>query len=106
MKKTSTIGKALLGATCIGLVLATAATAAESRQNAKTQRHANANRERVILVPVTGSWIPQRVVVAGGRQVNSASPLTVFQGNELTRSGAGTVAGILAQDPSITFPRR
>jgi hypothetical protein len=81
-------------------------TAATGKEVAQSDARTSNTTERVILVPVTGSWIPQRVVVMGGRQVNSASPLVVFQGNDLYRSGATTVSGILAQDPSITFRRR
>lgn len=106
MKMRSMVGKSLVGAACITLVLGTTAMGAERKQRATAQRAVNADRERIVLVHVTGSLIPQRVVLVGGRQVTSASPVTVFQGNELARSGAVTVAGILAQDPSITFPRR
>ena len=104
MKLTSMIRKSLVGAACISFVLATAATAAEKKQ--RPSDSAAVSQERVVLVRVTGSWIPQRVVVMGGRQVNSASPLTVLQGNDLSRSGASFAAGILANDPSITFRRR
>lgn len=104
MKLTSMIRKSLVGAACISFVLATAATAAEQKQRPRDR--AAVNQERVVLVRVTGSWIPQRVVVMGGRQVNSASPLTVLQGSDLMRGGASFATGILANDPSITFRRR
>lgn len=61
-------------------------------------------KPRVILVDVTGSRIPQRVVLMG-QQVNSASPLYVVQGDELTRTGATSVIGMLALDPSISRSR-
>jgi hypothetical protein len=60
----------------------------------------------VIWSLVTDSRIPQRVVLKG-RQVNSGSPIYMVSGdNELMRSGATTIAGILAADPSITVVRR
>jgi hypothetical protein len=58
-------------------------------------------KPRVILVQVTGSWIPQRVVVYG-QQANSGSPLYVVQGDELRRNGGVSVFDMLALDPSIT----
>ena len=98
----------------MSFMFGTAARAAdkkvESKVNSKSSmdqgRLRNAPlKSRVILVQVTGSWIPQRVVVKG-QQVNSASPLWVVQGTELLRSGSTSVEGILAMDPSITFTRR
>jgi hypothetical protein len=62
-------------------------------------------KPKVIFVEVTGSRIPQRVVLMG-QQVNSYSPLYVVQNNELNRTGATTVAGMLSQDPSIFIVRR
>jgi hypothetical protein len=58
----------------------------------------------VVLSDVTGSRIPQHVV-RKGRQVNSASPLYVVQGNDLLVSGSVSVAGILANDPNISTRR-
>lgn len=90
---------------------ATAAKAGENRyestgkgKHSRNAMHAreNAFRQRVILVEVTGSRIPQRVVLMG-TQVNSGSPLFVIQGNDLVRSGATSVAGILSIDPNISF---
>jgi hypothetical protein len=93
----------------MGLVLGTAAGAEkksaskikskESSTQSRTQ--SAALKPRVILVQVTGSWIPQRVVVYG-QQANSASPLYVVQGEELRRNGGVTVFDMLALDPSIT----
>lgn len=108
MKVTAFAGKSLVAVVGISFVLGSAALAADqTKQTTVKQRAVHASSaERVVLVHVTGSLIPQRVVLVGGRQVNSASPVTVFQGDELTRNGAVDVAGILAQDPSITFGRR
>jgi len=59
----------------------------------------------VIWVPVTGSLIPQRVVLRG-HQVDTPYPLYVVQGDELNRSGATSLAGMLRLDPNITVTRR
>jgi hypothetical protein len=55
----------------------------------------------VVYVRVTGSWIPQRVIIRG-EQVNSASPLTIVQNDALHRTGATSIAGMLSLDPNIT----
>ncbi len=96
----------------MSFMLGTAAMAAEN-QSLSTAKHKDDSqqwqstpRPKIIFVDVTGSRIPQRVVLHG-QQVNSASPLLVFGRNDLVRTGAVDVAGILAMDPSITFgPRR
>jgi hypothetical protein len=94
----------------MGLVLGTAAGAEKksaskikSKESTTTQSRTQsaALKPRVILVQVTGSWIPQRVVVYG-QQANSSSPLYVVQGDELRRNGGVSVFDMLALDPSIT----
>jgi hypothetical protein len=86
----------------------TAAFAADSGQRgnkASQQQRVSASKPKYILVDVTGSRIPQRVVI-GGQQVNSASPLTIYEMDELRRGGSMSVTGMLALDPSITFASR
>jgi hypothetical protein len=100
----------LSGVACATVLLGTSAIASEK---AAQQRRGSVQqdetglppRERVVLVQVTGSLIPQRVVL-NGRQVNSASPMSMYGRNDLSRAGASTVEGILARDPSISFRRR
>ena len=108
MKTTLVIRKLLVGAACVSFLVGTTAMAAGNASYSKDSDTVRATPknvpERVVLVRVTGSWIPQRVVLTG-MQVNSASPLTVMQGNDLLRSGGSTVQSILARDPSITFSR-
>jgi hypothetical protein len=59
----------------------------------------------VIYTETTASRIPERVVVRG-QQANTASPMYVVQGNnQLLRTGATNLIGILAMDPSITSRR-
>jgi hypothetical protein len=99
----------LSGLTCATVLLATSAIASEkaAQQRRGTVQQDDTGlppRERVILVQVTGSLIPQRVVL-NGRQVNSTAPVSMYGRNDLSRAGASTVEGILARDPSISFRR-
>ena len=113
MKLTSLIQRSLVGVACMGFMLGTAAGGThklESKNKGgdlKQQYLANraGARPKVIFVDVTGSRIPQRVVLSG-QQVNSGSPLYVVQYDELNRTGATDVAGMLALDPSIFRTRR
>jgi hypothetical protein len=93
----------------MGFVLGTAAGAekksaskSKSKESISQSRTQSAAMQpRVILVQVTSSRIPQRVVVYG-QQANSASPMYVVQGDELRRNGGVSVFDMLALDPSIT----
>lgn len=114
MKIATVIRGFLVGVACMSFMSAMSARAGDKTAQRKGSTHqvktatvaAQPVRPKVVLVEITGSRIPQRVVVSG-RVVNSGAPLTVFRGDDLTRTGATTVAGILAQDPDITFgPRR
>jgi hypothetical protein len=58
-----------------------------------------------VYVELTGSHIPQRVILQG-QGVNSASPMYIVQNDELHRTGAVSIAGMLALDPSITVVHR
>lgn len=114
MKLVSLVWKSLVGVACITFMLGTA-MGAERKSESKVKREDSTQyrsksadgklkTNRVIFSVVTGSLIPQRVVIKG-QQVNTAYPLYVIQGNGLVRSGATDVAGILANDPSITIRR-
>jgi len=61
-------------------------------------------QKRIILVDVTGSRIPQRVVLYG-QQATSGSPLYVIQNQELLNTGATSIAGLLKLDPSVQVTR-
>ena len=76
----------------------------DNNEDSRVQR-ASKVKPRVILVDVTGSRIPQRVVISG-QQVNSGSPLAIYQADALRRGGAYSVTGMLAMDPSVSFVRR
>jgi hypothetical protein len=99
----------LLGTTAMG-----EENKSESKVKAKRVAHeqqyrpivAKARTQKVVVWSlVTDSRIPQRVVLRG-QQVNSGSPVYMVQGdNELLRSGATSIIGILSQDPSITTRR-
>jgi hypothetical protein len=113
MKLTSLIGKSLVGVACMGFMLGTAAggekkfeSNAKSKASKQQYRLSSAPvKPRVVFVEVTGSRIPQRVVLMG-QQVNSGSPVYVVQGDELSRAGATSVVGMLSLDPSISSARR
>lgn len=100
----------IAGVACLAALVATAQageTRADSTIRNRRLVHESTHqigrmKQEVILVQVTGSRIPQRVVLFG-RQVNSASPLFVIQGNDLVRTGATSVSEILSIDPSIRF---
>ena len=98
MKTTSVVRRLLVGAACVSLLLGTTAMGAPRKSEAKPQ-------SKIILVYVTGSLIPQRVVVAA-QQVNSAAPLYVVRNDELRRTGARDIAAMLSGDPSISIGRR
>jgi hypothetical protein len=76
----------------------------DNKADARVQRASQA-KPKYILVDVTGSRIPQRVVI-GGQQVNSGSPLAIYEADALQRGGSYSVTGMLAMDPSISFGRR
>src|ERR1700759_5676073 len=59
----------------------------------------------VVYTQTTNSRIPERVQLRG-QQVNSSSPMYVVQGDELNRTGATTILGMLALDPSVSGGRR
>jgi hypothetical protein len=106
MKNTRLVAK-LVMASCVTAFGVAAAHAENNEVKESRARVVTAPpRQRVILVTMTGSLIPQRVVLAGNC-VNSASPLTVYGRHDLIRSGAVDVAGALAKiDPSIFITRR
>jgi hypothetical protein len=54
----------------------------------------------VIYTETTASRIPERVVLYGNHP-NTASNMYVVQGKDLLRTGATSIIGILALDPSI-----
>jgi hypothetical protein len=114
MKPASLVWKSLVGVACITFMLGTAMgaerkseskiTKEDSKQYRSDSADGKLKKNIVIFSVVTGSLIPQRVVIKG-QQVNSAYPLYVIQGNDLLRSGSTDVAGILRNDPSITIRR-
>jgi hypothetical protein len=107
MKVTTFVRTSLAGIACMGFMLGVAVGApTESKVKSKdstqkSQLRSTAVKPRVIWVYVTDSRIPQRVVVRG-QQVDSASPIYVVQGEQLSRNGATSVYGMLALDPSIS----
>jgi hypothetical protein len=111
MKHVSLVRNSLVGIACFSLVLTTTAGASEKKSRLADNRQDSKNvyqpapKERVVLVYVTGSRIPQRVVLHG-QQADSGSPLYVVQGDELHRRGATSIYGMIALDPSVGISRR
>jgi hypothetical protein len=105
MKRTAVVAKSLVIAGCVTLLGMGAGHAGQPTADRGTVYHPAPVKQRVVLVRVTGSLIPQRVVLRGNN-VDSASPLYVMQGNDLLRSGSSDISGILRTDPSVTFRRR
>ena len=105
--KSAVIRRSLVGVACLSFVLGAAARAADTPTASRNseQQWQSTVKPKIILVDVTGSRIPQRVVLHG-QQVNSGSPLFIIGGNELLRSGSTSVTGILRMDPSISFAKR
>jgi hypothetical protein len=115
MKLTSLVGS-LVGVACMSFMLGTTAMGQDNKSESKVKAKSTTQEYRyrttvvrprtvVILTQVTDSRIPQRVVLRG-QQVNGASPVYVVQSNELLRTGAVSLAGLISQDPSITVGRR
>lgn len=100
MKTTRLVSSLLVAA--VVTAFAVSANASDSKR-AKDVQAQNANaREHVVLVQVTGSLIPQRVVISGNA-VNAASPVVFYGRNDLYRSGADNIGLALARiDPDIS----
>jgi hypothetical protein len=114
MKLTSFVWRSLVGVACMSFMLGTAARGADEKSESKVKDSTHRYQSTIVVKPkvkqviwmeVTGSRIPQRVVLRG-QQADTASPLYVVQGDELSRTGATSVAGMLSLDPSISSSRR
>src|ERR1051325_10116816 len=79
MKLTSIVWRSLVGVACMSFVFSAAAAGENNKPGYREWRG-------VVYTKVTGSLIPERVVLRGNT-VNSASPLTIIQGNELHSNG-------------------
>lgn len=102
MKLKSIVWRSLVGVACMSFMLGTA-TAAEKMS--KVKPGVKVWRNQIVLVELTGSRIPEHVVLKG-QNANSASPVYIVQNDELHRTGAISIAGMLSLDPSITTGRR
>jgi hypothetical protein len=98
----------------MSFMLGTAAGAPEQKSGSKvknkdlSQYRSNSSakkRPSVIWVDVVGSHIPQRITIAG-QHPDTASNVYIIQGDALNRTGATSVAGMLALEPNITFNHR
>lgn len=106
MKLTSFVRTLLTGVACMGFMLSVAVGAStESKTKGSLQKYqlnSTAVKPKVVWVYVTDSRIPQRVVLRG-QHADSSSPMFVVQGEELSRTGATSVYGMLGLDPSISL---
>ena len=98
MKLSSVVWRSLVGVACMGFILSTA-TAGE---NKKSTKPGVITWNKVVMVKLTGSQIPQRVIIRGQR-TNGTEPMYIVQNDELHRTGANSIAGMLALDPSINI---
>src|ERR1700730_984742 len=115
MKLKSIVWRSLVGVACMSFMLGTAA-AGEKKKTSKSKTQYSVQQDRPtkpgvkewhspVFVELTGSRIPQRVIVRG-QQVNSASPVYVVEGEDLHRTGSTSILGMLSLDPSITSAAR
>jgi hypothetical protein len=106
------VGRSVIAVACASLAFAATAGASDYQSDSSSKVTAGSvyvgkyrvvkDGKYIIYTQTTSSRIPERVVVRG-QQANTASPMYVVQGNgEILRTGATTLAGILALDPSIT----
>jgi hypothetical protein len=99
MKLKSIVWRSLVGVACMSFMLGTA-TAAE-KKTARVKPGVTVWRNQVVLVQLTGSRIPQHVLIHG-QNVDSASPVYVVENDNLHRTGAVSIVGMLSLDPSVT----
>ncbi len=95
---------AVAGVACMSFVLGSTAWAGEHTQAwyvGSGHYRIVQDGKIVIYTQTTHSRVPERVQLRG-QQVNSASPMFVVQGNELNRSGATSIVGMIAMDPSVS----
>ena len=100
MKLTSWIRRSLV-AVGLGLVLANTAGATDTATVYAGKYRVVKDGTYIIYTETTASRIPERVVLRG-QHPNTAGNMFVLQGNDLLRTGATNLAGILALDPSVT----
>ncbi len=100
MKLTSWIRRSLVGAGIMSFVLASTAGATDTGTVYAGKYRIVKDGKYIIYTETTASRIPERVVLRG-QHPDSASNMYVVQGNELLRTGATNLVGILALDPSI-----
>ena len=102
MKLKLIVWRSLVGVACMSFMLGTA-TATEQKTS-KVKPGVKVWRNQVVLVQLTGSRIPQHVLIHG-QNVDSASPVYVVENDELHRTGAVSIVGMLSLDPSVTAGR-
>ena len=98
---------AALGALC---ALGFASAVAADPPNSDRSQNSNQNSRHMVLVSndpptkyvvLTGSYIPQKVVVRS-IGTNTTDPRRIYRRSEIDRTGRVTTEGVLALDPSLT----
>jgi len=94
---------AALGMLCaLGFVSAVAADPPNSNGSQNPNRMVVVSNEKPTkYVVLTGSYIPQKVVVRS-IGTNTAMPLRIYNRSEIDRTGRVTTEGVLRLDPSLT----
>ena len=94
---------AALGMLCaLGFVSAVAADPPNSNGSQNPNRMVVVSNEKPTrYVVLTGSYIPQKVVVRS-IGTNTTAPLRIIRRSEIDRTGRVTTEGVLRLDPSLT----
>ena len=100
MKRTSSVVRALALVGLVSLALATKAGAVDTGTVYAGKYRVVKDGKLIVYTETTASRIPERVVLYG-QHPNSASNMYVVQGKDLLRTGATSILGILALDPSV-----
>src|SRR5438067_6551320 len=95
---------AALGMLCaLGFVSAVAADPPNSNDSRNPNRMVVvSNDPPTKYVVLTGSYIPQKVVVRS-IGTNTTDPRRIYRRSEIDRTGRVTTEGVLALDPSVTI---
>ena len=104
MKLTPWIRRSLIGVGLMSFALASTARATDTATVYAGKYRVVKDGTYVIYTETTASRIPERVVLRG-QHPNTAGNMFVIQGNDLIRTGATNLAGMLALDPSVTSRR-
>ena len=94
---------AVAGVACVSFLLGSTAVAGDTHVwYVKDGRYRVVQDGKIVIyTQTTNSRVPERVQIRG-QQVNSSSPMYVVQTSELNRTGATSIIGMIALDPSVS----